>query len=437
MYHNHLKILIKFPTRGRPEKFFSVLDKYIDNAFDLSKIAFCISMDEDDRSMNNDAITSKLNSYKNKVKLVYFYGKSKSKIQAINADMDKIDGWDIVLLASDDMIPVVKNYDDTIRYDMNVYFKNTDGVLWYNDGGQNKINTLCILGKKYYDRFNYIYNPEYISLWCDNEFTDVSLILGRAYKSEKIIIEHAHPVYQKTNYDELYARNESYFNIDRETYQKRQKNNFDLNNTFPLLSILTVSIPSRIDNSLTRLINKIDLQIKENNLEKKVEHLILIDNKVRTIGRKRDNLIQSAIGKYIAFVDDDDDISDDYVFELTNAIKNNENVDVITFKQKCLIENDPPSIAVFGLKHDNEDYWPGSIFKRKPFHICAWRRELGQKYRVPSNNITEDAGWVSQMWDKATSEHFIDKILHVYIHNKENTSCPQSGDNSVYRNTQI
>ena len=141
--HNNLKLLIKFPTRGRPEKFFNVLNQYIQMASNPSKIAFLISLDDDDSSMNNLIIRSRMDSYKEKYKIAYFFGNSKTKMQAINADMDKIDGWDIVLLASDDMIPITKGYDDIIRKDMNEYFRDMDGVLWYSDGGQNNINTLC------------------------------------------------------------------------------------------------------------------------------------------------------------------------------------------------------------------------------------------------------------------------------------------------------
>ena len=434
---NPLKILIKFPTRGRPDKFFKVLDLYYNMASNKENIGFIISCDEDDATMNNPEVISKLEEFKKKTKLLYFFGQSRTKIEAVNADLANVYGWDILLLASDDMIPVEDGYDEIIRNDMWFYHRNMDGVLWYNDGGQNNINTLCILGRKYYDRFSYIYNPEYISLWCDNEFTDVSIFLGKVHKSEKIIIEHAHPAYQKAGFDELYIRNESFFNIDKEVYIKRQKNNFGLGDILPYLSILTPSVPSRVNGSLTKLIEKIEKQIQDNNLDKRVEHLILIDNKIRTVGRKRDNLIQSAIGQFVAFVDDDDDISDDYVKELTNAIKAKPDVDVITFKQSCFIENYPRSVVLFGLQHDNESYVPGTIFKRKPFHVCAWNRNLAQQYRVPSNNICEDAGWVSQMWDKAKTEHFIDKILHAYIHSEAQTTCLQTGANSVYNNTQI
>ena len=410
------KILIKFPTRERPEKFFQVLNLYYQKAKDINNIEFLISCDEDDSTMNNPDVIRRLNNSKKHINLNYYFGNSKTKVQAINADVENCQNWDILLLASDDMIPVCDGYDQIIRDDMFTHHRNGDGVLWYNDGNRDDINTLCIFGKTYYERFNYIYNPEYTSLWCDNEFTEVSLFLGKCAKINKTIIEHAHPAYQKANFDRLYAKNESFSKKDEDVYNKRKIKNFDLNRFIPYLSILTPSVPSRIKDGLRNVMDKVEKQIKDNNLEKKVEHLIVIDNKVRTIGRKRDNLVQCAIGQYVAFVDDDDDISDDYVLELVNAIKNNPHVDVITFKQNCFIENYPKSIVNFGLNYENEAYVPNTEFKRKPYHICAWKTSLAQKYRFPSSNYGEDAGWLSQLWEVAKTEYHIDKVLHAYVH---------------------
>jgi hypothetical protein len=103
-----MKILIKFPTRSRREKFFKVLDMYYSFANNLDLIHFQISIDEDDPTMNNDEVISKFGTYKN---LTCTVGKSENKIHAVNRDII-VGDWDIVLLASDDMIPKIKGYDD-------------------------------------------------------------------------------------------------------------------------------------------------------------------------------------------------------------------------------------------------------------------------------------------------------------------------------------
>ena len=171
-----MKLLIKFPTRNRPKKFFEVLDLYYANLNNIDLTQFCISIDEDDIAMNNEEILSILDEYEN---LECFIGNSKNKIEAINSDIDEMEDWDIVLLASDDMIPLIKGFDDIIRKNMEENYPDTDGVLWFFDGNRRDLNTLCILGKKYYDRFGYIYHPGYKSFYSDDEFTKVANKLKR------------------------------------------------------------------------------------------------------------------------------------------------------------------------------------------------------------------------------------------------------------------
>lgn len=218
-----MKLLIKFPTRSRPEKFFSVLDKYYNLLDEPSNTRFIISCDQDDLTMNCESVIKKFKSYKN---LEFFFGNNKNKIEAINADLNT-DDYDIILLASDDMIPQEQGYDTIIRQTFKKFFPDTDGVLWFNDGyqGQN-LNTLCILGKKYYNRFNYIYNPTYISLWADTEFTDVSKILNKVKYIPHVIIKHEHPVWLGEKWDSLQIKNDSFNNIDQTNYLKRKENNF-------------------------------------------------------------------------------------------------------------------------------------------------------------------------------------------------------------------
>lgn len=220
-----MKILIKFPTRSRPEKFFEVLDKYISMLEEPENTRFLVSCDLDDPSMFNPEVIGRLNGYRN---LVLRFGMNRNKIEAINADMEGRD-FDILLLASDDMIPQQEGYDTVIRQNFKKFFPDTDGVLWFNDGYQGKnLNTLCILGKKYYDRFGYIYHPSYVSLWCDTEFTEVSKILNKVKYIDHVIIKHEHPVWLGQEWDDLQKKNDSFNNLDMEMFTKRKEKKFDL-----------------------------------------------------------------------------------------------------------------------------------------------------------------------------------------------------------------
>ncbi len=170
-----MKLLIKFPTRNRPSQFTKTLDRYVDFLEDKS-VKIVVSCDLDDETMRTTEIKKNISNYKN---VEINYSNNRSKIEAVNSNIDLYD-FDIVLLASDDMVPEIKGFDQIIIEKMKVHYPDTDGVLWFNDGYQgDKLNTLCILGKKYFDRFNYIYHPEYLSVWCDNEFMDIENIFKK------------------------------------------------------------------------------------------------------------------------------------------------------------------------------------------------------------------------------------------------------------------
>ena len=219
-----MNLLIKFPTRNRVDKFLQTLDLYV-RYLDDKSTKIIVSCDNDDESMKEDYIQEVLEQYEN---VELHFGDNKSKIEAVNANLENVD-FDIILLASDDMIPKVKGYDTIIKNKMKELYPDTDGILWFNDGFQkNRLNTLCILGKKYYDRFGYIYHPHYNSVWCDNEFMDVGNILKKQTYIDEVIIEHQHPDWGYGLRDEIHTTNQMNEQYDFMVYNKRKSINFEL-----------------------------------------------------------------------------------------------------------------------------------------------------------------------------------------------------------------
>lgn len=222
-----MDILIKFPTRGRPQQFISTLNTYIEYAD--CPLRFVITCDNNDVTMNNKDMIELLSTYDN---LEVHFGDSKSKIEAVNANMDNQE-FDIVLLASDDMVPVRKGYDTIIKKAMSKYYPDTDGILWFNEGYLGiRNNTLSIMGKKYYDRFNYIYHPDYLSLWCDNEFTEVGNILGKQTYFDVVIIEHKHVHYVGGEEDAIHKLNTQHHPIDKATFYNRKIKRFPMESIY-------------------------------------------------------------------------------------------------------------------------------------------------------------------------------------------------------------
>jgi hypothetical protein len=216
------KLLIKFPTRNRPDVFMTTLDRYYENLSGEYEVEFLITLDDDDKSMQNQLMLDFLDSKKN---LTYCFGNSNSKVQAVNADINHANTFDVLLLASDDMRPVIRGYDKIIIEKMRENFPDGDGVLHFNDSrtGQG-LNTLCILGKKYYERFGYIYHSDYSSLWCDNEFHEVSLRLGKTVYIDQVIIKH--DWVDVTGQDSLHKHNESFYHTDKRVFELRKRMDF-------------------------------------------------------------------------------------------------------------------------------------------------------------------------------------------------------------------
>jgi hypothetical protein len=197
------------------------------------------------------------------------------------------------------------------------------------------------------------------------------------------------------------------------------------------LSILIPSIPSRWEKA-QKLYTKISKMCEG----KEIEILLFLDNKKRTVGGKRDALVQMSRGKYFMFVDDDDDLlSVDEIYQATF-----QDVDVITFKQLCLSPNKEktPFIVTFGLGNQNEMIYgsfPGSYgdCKRPPYHVCAWNQTY-KKYRFPEISYGEDWEWVQQCIPEAKTEVFIDKILHRYNYDQTISEAPGGGE--IYQKIQ-
>lgn len=219
-----MQILIKFPTRGRSDNFFRALDLYQNMAEEPEKLRVQVTIDDDDPDMTAPDVLERLAGYP---RLVLTRGRSSSKIHAINRDLI-LEGWDILLLASDDMIPVEKGYDNVIRTRMREHYPDTDGVLWFNDGNRADLNTLSILGRRFYDRFGYIYYPGYRSLYCDKEFTLVADRLGRQTYFDQVIIRHEHPSYGYGDMDAIHRDNKRNKDPDYRLFLRRRARRFDM-----------------------------------------------------------------------------------------------------------------------------------------------------------------------------------------------------------------
>jgi len=187
-----------------------------------------------------------------------------------------------------------------------------------------------------------------------------------------------------------------------------------------ILSVLIPTIPER-GVKLSSLTGELYSQIHRVNSCHpslgKVEVLIDYDKKFinggKSVGKKRDDLVQAAKGKYLCFLDDDDNISPGYIESLLRLAQHD--CHVITFNSlfKC---DHYWTVIDMSIRNTNEEATPENIVKRNAWHICPIKSEIAKQFRFPDKNNAEDWAWMEQVLTLVKSEVKSNMILHQYNH---------------------
>jgi len=179
------------------------------------------------------------------------------------------------------------------------------------------------------------------------------------------------------------------------------------------LSILILTIPNRRKTFLNSLLDNLEKQTKNQN---DIEILVLYDNKKRSVGEKRTNLLKLAKGEYVTFIDDDDRISDDYTSSILQALKENPNTDCVVYDCICTINNAQHKIhCKYGIEYEyNHNNSGNGFWTGKPAHTMIYKTSLVQDISYVFKNYGEDMDWVGQAHKKIVHQTRIDKILYYY-----------------------
>jgi len=234
-----MKILFKYATRSRPELFKRGIESILNNVSNQYwEKKILVSVDLDDPTAI-DAVRP----YYDNDEIVIVFGNSKNKIDAINRDIELIKDWDILVNMSDDMVFNKKGFDEIINEQFINRNEtppiNLDLCIHFPDQNQGaNCMTMTIVGRDYYLRDNFIYEPECESLWADIIAQEKAQIRGcYKYVNENIYL-HLHPSFGQAQYDSQYQRTESMEVRQRDyaTYLKL-KAEYDPTNILPIRSI--------------------------------------------------------------------------------------------------------------------------------------------------------------------------------------------------------
>lgn len=187
------------------------------------------------------------------------------------------------------------------------------------------------------------------------------------------------------------------------------------------LSILVCSVLNRRNTFLPSILEELNKQTQD---KTDVEVIVMIDNKTRMLGIKRNDLVNVAQGDYITFVDDDDKLSPDYVDELLDAIDECGGADVINFVVNVSLNGGAFKPCYYSVNHGH-DFNKEYSYHRLPNHIMCIKRQLCIDTPYKPILYGEDSAFSKELAPKIKTEFNISKILYEYHYNSNTTETQQ------------
>jgi hypothetical protein len=125
-----------------------------------------------------------------------------------------VDGWNAAAAASRGkfLITVSDDWAPIPRWDAALLgvIPSLDGqyVVWVSTGGNSRVMTFSMLTRAYYERYGYVFYPEYVGMLADDDFTLTAQIDGVIIDCRESlpVFQHFHPAYGTAQNDAVYAR---------------------------------------------------------------------------------------------------------------------------------------------------------------------------------------------------------------------------------------
>jgi glycosyltransferase involved in cell wall biosynthesis len=183
---------------------------------------------------------------------------------------------------------------------------------------------------------------------------------------------------------------------------------------YPKIAILICHLPERAS-QLGTLLAKLNAQ-KTDDVE-----IVVNDDKYPTIGDKRNAMLDQAdalCAEYVCFVDDDDDVSDDYIPLILKAI--GERPDIVGFKADKYVAGEFHSRYAMSFVAPSE----GGITRSVPMHLNPTLLEHAMAVRFKPLNRGEDLIYAGRLASRLKRESFIGAVLYRYNYDPTKDRLP-------------
>ena len=173
------------------------------------------------------------------------------------------------------------------------------------------------------------------------------------------------------------------------------------------LSVLIPTLPAREE-----MFESLMMELNRQSIGRDIEILYHPDPNM-TIGEKRNQLVDLAVGDYICFIDDDDEIPPYYINEILAAIRNRP--DCCSLVGEITIDGRWPKLFIHSLDFDSY-FEKDGIYYRPPNHLNVIKTSIARRFKFPLNNFGEDTDWAMQICKAGVlkREEKINKVMYYY-----------------------
>lgn len=188
--------------------------------------------------------------------------------------------------------------------------------------------------------------------------------------------------------------------------------------------------------------NSLEICFKYKKIDKRI---ILINNKNYGVSYSRNEGLNIATGKYVVFVDSDDTIDENYIFELVNANKEDfYNIVIINFNDvfiennKKIVKSNKIDINSLSGKFFDDYYYIRSIL------YSPWGK-LFERSIIKKNNIRfpveinlgEDYVFNMQYYKFVKQYKYVNKYMYNYFHRKKRSLSKEYTINNFEKQIEI
>lgn len=161
-----------------------------------------------------------------------------------------------------------------------------------------------------------------------------------------------------------------------------------------LWSILICTLEERQE-KFNKIHEKLTKQIDTNQLNDQVEILYFKDKRgEHSVGLKRNDLIARSQGKYVSFIDDDDDVHERYIAIIHEKLL--QNPDCVSLTGIITTNGQNPKKFIHSIAYDHY-FENDGVYYRPPNHLNPIKREIAKQFLFPTINYGEDTNWAMQI----------------------------------------